>query len=156
MAKIQLSTIVKLDISEDGKITRSFSVTFREPSKKQQKEIGKENKTILDLFKVSQKLERRIEATEAKVEALKSMDKATELLSTAKKLDDLYSQIDEVETQFDSLGGYDQMMEASKLSFEKAIGGKDKEDLRVFIDEFSDYTTILNAISNDAKEQRGK
>lgn len=156
MAKIQLSTRVTLDITENGKVVDTFKISFREPSKRQQREIGKENEEILDLFKKSQSLDRRLEVTEAKVSALKELENAKELLTTAKSLDKLYIDRDNIEDRFIDLGGFEKMLEASRLTFDHAISGEDKDRLRDFIEDQSDYSIIMGAIAEDAKEQRGK
>ena len=155
MAKLQLSNAVTLEIAEMGKVVDTYKLSYKEPSKKEQKEIGKGNKDILDLFKSSQKLDRRIEVMEAKVEALKELNNAEELLDTAKKLDDLYQARDKIEDDFDKLGGFDKMLEASEVTFGISVGGKDKKRLVEFVEAQSDYATVLTAIAEDAKEQKG-
>jgi len=156
MAKISLSIAVNLDITDSGKVVKTFNLTYRQPSKKEQKQLGKENETILDLFKQSQKIDRRIEAVEVKIEALRSMEnKASELLKSANLLEKLYIQKDEIEDDFEKIGGIDKMLEASKETFSISVGGKDKDELMEFIEENSDYSTFLDAIAEDAKKQKG-
>ncbi|MCK5743631.1 MAG: hypothetical protein KAH30_02750 [Caldisericia bacterium] len=155
MAKIQLSNNITLDIIEGDEKIKSFSITYREPSRKQQRALGEDNKAIIDLFKESQKLDRRLEVMEAKVDALKELEQAKELLSTAKKLDEMYIRRDKIEDQFEEMGGVDKMLEASQLTFDISVGGKDKKILKEFIETSSDYNVILNAIADDAKAQRG-
>ena len=155
MAKIQLSTAVTLEITDNGKVVDTFKVTHREPSKKQQRKLGKENKDMPDLFKLSQKLDRRIEVSESKVDALQELGNPKDTLKEINKLELIYIEKDKVEDKFDALGGYDKFLEISQLSFDMQVGGKDKERLAEFIEENSDYGSVLEAIAVDAKAKRG-
>ena len=156
MAKISLATAVVLDITDSGKKITSFKVTYKAPTKKQIKTLGKDNEDILDLFKSNQKLDRRIEATEAKVEALRGIPAlAQELLDTAKELSTMYEKSDANEISFDELGGVDKMLHASKLTFDISINGADKEALAEFIEQNGDYAEYVEVIAKDAQKQKG-
>jgi len=157
MAKMTPRVGIKLDIVDSGKkVLKTFNVDYKEPSRKEQKQLGKENETILDLFKQNQKLDRRVKVTEIKIEALREIDgKSRELLSSVNTLEKLYIQRDEVENNFEELGGVDKMIEASKETFIISVGGKDKDTLSEYIEENGDYSEYLDTIAKDAKNQKG-
>ena len=155
MAKISLGTKVKLDFTDEGKVFKTFNVTYRELGRKQTKSIGKENKDIMDVFTKGQSLVKRSEVLEAKVAALKELNKADDLLSTTNKLDTLYDEQDVIEEKFEELGGIDKLLEASKLTYDLAVGGKDKDILSEFAETESEYSTVLNALKEDAQSQSG-
>ncbi len=156
MAKVKLSSKAKLEFEVNGKIENSFDVTYREPSRKQVKIMGKENKEILDLFTKNQTLTKRAAVFETKVDALKALDKPLDTLRATSKLEKIYDEQVILEDKYEALGGIDKLIEASKMTYDLAVGGKDKEALEKFIEEFSDYGTILEALKEDVKEQQGK
>jgi hypothetical protein len=157
MAKIQPSLKLKLEIvNEDNKVERIFNVTYKELSKKQEREIGKENKDILDLFKKSQELSKMVKILESEVEAHKELNKPKELLASTKELKKLYLEQDELDSKFEDLGGFDRFIEASKITFESVVTGGDKDALREFAENESDFGQVLTALAEDAKESRGK
>ncbi len=156
MAKINLSTKVKLDITDEGKVVKSFDITYREPSKKEQKKLGKDNQDILDMFKQSQKLDKRIEIAKSKQFALEQMKgKGKELLNNVNDLEKLYKEKDGIDDRFEALGGFEKLLEASKETFYASIGGKDFDALCSFIEENGDYSDYLEAIAEDAKAKKG-
>ena len=156
MAKIQLNSNVTLDIEENGEIKHSFNLTFKELSKKQQKDIGEENEKILDIFKLIQKIDKHINTHEMKAEALKELGNNKDLLTTVKKLDDLYAKKEKLEKDAVTHGGYEKMLEASKITFQNCVSGADVAALEEWIEENSDYGTVLTVISEDARNSKGK
>ena len=155
MAIVSLATAVKLQIKDNGKVVKTFNVTYKEPSKKQQKQLGKENKEILDLFKKNQKFDRHINVLLSKQEVLAGMSKDKELLIVLEELEALYAKKDVLEESFEELGGFDKMLEASEETFKISVKGKDIKDLTAFIEDNGDYSEYLEAISEDAKEKKG-
>ncbi len=156
MAKFQLDIKVKLEIVSAGKTIDSFDVTYKELTRKEGKSIGKENKEILELFNKSQLLEKRVTVLEGKIDALKELERPEDVLKTATKLERLYDDQANMEEEFEKLGGLDKLLEASKLSYEASVAGKDKNRLTEFVEAQSDYSTILAALKEDANEQKGK
>ncbi len=156
MGNFSLSNKVTLDVTEGGKKVSSFDVIYREPTRKQMKVIGKENKEVLDLFSKNQKLNKRAEVLEGKLSALRELGKAEEVLSASNKLEKVYDEQTDVEDRFEELGGVDKLIEASKKSFDIAVSGKDLESLRKFTEEQSEYSTVLDALKKDAEGQQGK
>lgn len=155
MAKLILSSKVKLDITEDGKVVKTFNVTFRELSRKQQKAIGKDNKEILDIFQKGQSTTKRVEVLEAKLAALGEVEDPKATLSTANKLETIYDEQDKLEEKFEKLGGIEKLLEASTISYDMLVGGKDKAILKEFAESESDYSVVLAALRDDLKEQKG-
>jgi len=157
MAKLKLSTKVTLEIEdENGKAIEKFDVTYRELSNKLQKKVGKDNEVIIEVFNKGQKIGKRINALEAKLQALREMEKTKEISTTANELTALYKKVEPLDIKFDELGGFDKMREASKITFDLCVGGKDKETLIDFIEENSDFAEVLEELAKDAKEQKGK
>ena len=156
MAKLNLSTKVTLDITDNGKKIDSFEVTYRKPTRKQEKKIGADNKEIIEVFQKGLNLIKRTEVLESKVEALKELGKNEELLKAVNKLETLYKQQSEYDDKFEELGGADKLMEASKLQFNIAVGGKDKDRLAEWIEDNAEYAEVLDTIAKDALEQQGK
>ncbi len=156
MAKMQLDIKVKLDIVASGKTVDTFEVTYRELTRKEGRSIGKENKTILDLFNKSQQSTKRVEMLEGKVGAFKEVERPEDVIKASAKLEKLYDEQAEMETKFEELGGLDKLLEASRATYAISVGGKDKDRLEEFIEAQSDYSTVLEALKEDAGEQRGK
>lgn len=156
MAKIQLSHKAKVEIEDDGKIVKSFSVTFREPTQKEKKKLGKGHEEIIKVFTDAQALAKKAEVLESKVSALKELDNSEQLLKATNKLEEIYDKQDAIEDMFEELGGFEKLFEASKLSYDNSVGGKDKEALAEFAEEESSYSDVLEAIKQDIKESKGK
>ena len=157
MAKLKPSLKLNLDIlDEDGQTTQTFNVTYRELTRKQTRSINEESKDILELFNESQSTAKRIESLENKIDALKELDNSKEIVKFTTQLDKLYLVQDKQEVTFNKLGGLDALLDATKATFNLAIGGKDKKALVDFIEENTDYATVLDALTEDAKEQMGK
>ncbi len=156
MAKLQLSSKVKVDIEEDGKITRTFSVNFKKLTRKESKKLGKENEEIMESFSKAQSLVKRAEVLEAKMEALKGSNNDNELIKVANKLEAIYNEQDGLEDTFEVLGGLDKLLEASKLTYDASVSGKDKEALAEFAENESEYSIVLQAIDEDLKDKMGK
>jgi hypothetical protein len=136
MATLSLSNKVKLDIKEDGKVIKTFNVTYRELTRKQSKKLGKDNKEILDIAQKGASLESRISVLSTKMKALEELGRSEEVVKVANTLDTLMSQRDEMEDKYEELGGIDKLTEAAEVSFNLSVGGKDKEALREFTDEY--------------------
>ena len=157
MAKIKPSLKVKLDIEdENGVISQSFNVTYRELTRRQSRTINEDSKDIIGLFNDSQSTSKRIESLENKIDALKELGNNKDVVKFTTQLDKLYAVQDKQEDEFEVLGGLDALLDASKATFLLSIGGKDKDGLVDFIEENSDYNTVLEALALDAKEQLGK
>ena len=156
MASLALSTSVKLDITENGKVTKTFNVSFKELTRKQTKKLGKDNKAILDITQTGAGIENRISILRSKMAALEELNKSQEVVKVANILDDLMTRKEDLEEQYETLGGIDKLTEAAEASFDLQVSGKDKEALREFIEENSDYTSVLDVIRKDALEKSGK
>jgi len=156
MAKIVLAHKLKLDMEIDGKIDKSFVVTYRDLSRKQIKQLGKENKKVMDVFNKGQLLTKRADVLEGKLEALREIGNAEEVLKVSTKLEKIYDEQSVLEDNFEELGGVDKLLEAAKINFDISVGGKDKEALAQYTEDFSDFGVILEALKRDVKEQQGK
>ena len=152
MAKIQLAVKIKVDFDDEGKIIKSFDITYKELHRKQQRILGKENKGILDVFNKNERANKKIKIYEAEVEALQELGESAKVLEVAGKLKKLYDLNEAAEEKFEKLGGVDKLLEASKTTFDIAVGGKDKKAFSEFIEENSDFATALEAIKKDADE----
>ncbi|MCD6433311.1 MAG: hypothetical protein J7L21_04645 [Sulfurimonas sp.] len=156
MAKLQLSQRAKIEVEEDGKITRTFSVNFKKLTRKESKKLGKDNEDVMDTFNKAQSLVKRAEVLEAKIEALKGSDKKEEIIKVANKLETLYDDQDALEDKFEKIGGVDKLLEASNLSYHASVTGKDKEALAEFAENESSYSEVLQAIDKDIKDKIAK
>lgn len=156
MAKIQLSHNAKLEIEDDGNIIKTFSVTFKEPTKKEKKKLGKGHEEIIKVFTDAQSLAKKAEVLESKVAALKELGKSDQLLEATSKLEYIYNNQDDLESKFEELGGFDKLLEASKISYDTSVGGKDKEALAEFAENESSYSDVMDAIRQDIKDSRKK
>ena len=154
MAKIQLAVKISVEIEDNSEIIDKFDITYKALSRKQQKQLGKDNKEILDLFDKNQGIEKRISVMEAEIEALKSMDNPAKVIEISKKLEKAYNEQDKMNSKFETLGGVDKLLEASKNTFELSVGGKDKERIVAFIEENSDFASALSEIQKDANEKK--
>ncbi|MDM5264679.1 hypothetical protein PF327_10780 [Sulfurovum sp. XTW-4] len=157
MAKIQPSLKLKLDIlDEDGKVTKTFNVTYRDLNKRELRKVGESNKEIMDLFSKAKTLASSADTLNKKIEALKDEGDSNGVIKTAEKLEKIYKDQDAIDAKFEELGGYDKLLEASKATFEIAVGGSDKEALAEFAENELDYGQVLDALAEDAKDSRGK
>ena len=151
---IKLSVKVPVLFTEDGKEVAKFEVTYRDVSRKDKKKFGKENEEILEL---SQKLFsslRRSQALEERKNALVSIGDDKEVADVSKKFLTAMDKLEKIQDRFTELGGEDKLSEAAEMSFDRSIGGKDKDALRVFIEENSDYPEVLEAIRGDVEKIR--
>jgi hypothetical protein len=152
MAKIILSKKVTLDIVDNGEKIDSFNVTFKPLNKKQEKELGDDSKKIMDINTNAIRLRRQIELLERKAEALSNVGDDAGVIKISNELEKLYKESDKLEKDFDDLGGFDLLTNASKRTFELAVGGEDKDRLQEWIEENSDYSEVLSAIAEDANK----
>lgn len=156
MSKIKLSIKAKIEIEDNGKVVKTFNVNFKELTRKQQKNLGKDNKEILEVFGKSQSLAKKAEALENKMHTLKDKDDKPGLLTVSNKLEVIYDEQDSLEEKFEALGGIDKLYDASKLTYDATVSGKDKASLAEFAENDSEYGVVLQALRDDVKEQKGK
>lgn len=155
--KIKLSQSATIEIEDNGKVIKTFNVTFREPTRKELKKLGKDDKEIIEVFSKSKSLTDRASVLESKIQALSKMGtNSDKLFKATEKLEKIYDDQDELEEKFEKLGGIDKLFEASKRTFEKFVSGKDKEALAIFTEESSEYSTVLDAIKKDISDNQGK
>lgn len=152
MAKIRLAIKIKVDFDDEGKIVKSFDITYKELNRKQQKQLGKDNKEILDLFTKNEREMKKINVYEAEVEALRELGESSKMLEGTAKLKKLYAENEKANERFEVLGGVDKLLDASKTTFDLSIHGKDKKAFSDFIEENSDFTTALASVKKDADE----
>ena len=155
MAKLQLKTEVSLNIEENGKVVKTFTVEYKALSNKQERSLGKQNKEVFALYGKSTKLEKRISLLENEIEAYKELDNFDKVVSVTNTLKKLYTKQEDLEDKFESLGGIDVLTEAAKSKFNLAISGADLEELAKWIDDNSDYATILDLFEQDVQAKRG-
>jgi len=155
MAKLQLSTKVELNITEDGKVIKTFSVTFRDLTKKQERALTDKNKEIFNLYSKSTRVAKKVTLLEDEIEAFKGLEKFEKVITSTKTLKGLYAEQDILEEKFEELGGIDVLSEAAGEKFSLAIGGKDKDDLATWTEENADYAVVLELLEEDAKAKRG-
>ncbi len=156
MAKIQLSTAVTVQIERDGEVAETFNVTYKELSKSQQREATKRLKNVTDIFKKNESLSFDIDSLRTNLKALQNMGDDEAVIKTNAKITKIRGEIKKLEMKYEELGGDDIPIAITKNTFDLCVGGADKEALTKFIEESSDYKTVLAAIVGDAKEQMGK
>jgi type II secretory pathway component HofQ len=108
------------------------------------------------VFTDAQSLAKKAEVLESKVAALKELGKSDQLLEATSKLEYIYNNQDDLESKFEELGGFDKLLEASKISYDTSVGGKDKEALAEFAENESSYSDVMDAIRQDIKDSRKK
>jgi len=70
MAEINLRNKVKIEVKDDGKVIKSFDVTFREMTRKEKRKADKKTKAVEELYIELEKLTRRAAALENKIVAV--------------------------------------------------------------------------------------
>jgi len=152
---IKLSVKVPVVFLEDKEEVAKFEVTYRDVSRKDKRKFGKENEEIMEL---SQKLFsslRRSQTLEERKDALVAIGSHEKIAEASSKFLTALDKLEKIQDRFAELGGEEKLSEAAELSFDRAIGGKDKEALKVFIEENSDYPDVLESIRADVEKIRG-
>ena len=140
MAKLTLSKNVTLEI-DDGTQLHIFNVTYKELTGKQVKELTKMTKDAIKLSSEAEVLDGKIRALESKEDGDSVADKIVSLYEKKQKLED----------RFEKMGGVSILNDTLAQKFKLSIGGADKNNLISFIEDHSDYETILSAIIKDAE-----
>lgn len=158
MAKLIPSIKTKIEVeNENGKVTKTFHVTFKELTRKENKKLGKNNEEILKVFTGSRSLIEKAVTLKAKLTALQEEEgNGLEVIKVADKLESIYDEQDKYEEEFEKLGGMDKLFEASKLVYEASVGGKDKDALAEFTEIESEFSDIIDLLRKDAQSERGK
>lgn len=156
MAKIQLSSNVKLEITDGTTVTHTFNITYKEPSRKQRKEVEGSNVKIYNDFTEIQLMENNIKTLSSKLEAYTRKKNDDLIIKTSNTIEKIRKDKAKLDKAFEDAGGFEVIFSDSKDNFMLCIGGEDKDDLVQFIDDYSDYGDILKAIIEDARQQRGK
>jgi len=139
MAKLTLSKNVTLEI-DDGQQVHTFNVTYKELTGKQLKELTEMTKEAMAISSEAEIIDGKIRALEAKAGK-----------DVSDKLVKLYDRKEKLEERFEKIGGADILNRTLKKKFELSVGGADKDRLMEFIEENTDYGTILDAIIKDAE-----
>ena len=129
MAKITLDVPIIVKVQENGNITQELKVTYRYPTKKEEKEFNELTKRMQDLAKKLSKLERKKNILDKKQEyAEKSEDfeKAEKLLDDVEKIE---KEAEKLIAEFEKNGGDNFNEVLSEKIFESLVGGEDKKAL---------------------------
>ena len=152
MAKIKLGVKVPVKFEdESGEVIEEFHIIHREPTKKARKEMGKESEEILKVFGTGATLKKMINTMEIELEARSEEGGSNqEVVALSQKLRKEYTKLEKIEKNFEDMGGVDALMEATEKNFDISIHGIDKEALKDFVTEYSDFTDVMTIIKKDA------
>ncbi len=158
-ALITLDVPIKVKVQENGKVIEALEVTYRYPTKKEQKEFDEFSKNMKELARKLQKLESKANILDKKIEfAEKSGDykKAEKLLDEKERLE---NEAEILLSEFEENGGFDFSEKLSEKMFNVLVGGKDKEKLEEYAIRigFEKVVSLLNKERDEyEKKQSGE
>jgi len=151
MAKITLDVPIIVKVQENGETIKELKVTYRYPTKKEEKEFDTFTKKMQDLAKKLAKLERRKKLLEKKQEyAEKSGDfeKAEKILDELEKIE---KEAEKLVNEFEKNGGENFNEVISEKIFDVLVGGEDKEELRKIAERIS-FARVIDILTREREK----
>jgi len=163
MALLTLDVPIEVKIQENGKIREILKITFRYPTKDEEKKekelLTNIKKIITETEKISRKsaiINKKIEYAEKK----EDWDKAEKLLNEEEKLE---RELEKLEEELKKIIGNrdpnEYAEEIAKRQFDVLVGGEDKEKLRE-VAEIKGYKLVLDVLAKERdkleKKQNGE
>jgi len=152
---LYLDQKIEVEIKESGRIKEKLEITYRYPTKEEEKELKSELKRIKKLIDELTKLNKKIDSLQKRIEyaeRLGEFKKAEELLD---KKEALESKVEKITQDVEKAGGENWGEEIAKKRFEMLVGGKDYAKLQE-IAEVVGYTKVLAELDRAREELEGK
>jgi len=149
--KLTLDVPIEVKVEEDGKVKEILKVTFRYPTKQEEKEFKAFEKEVKDLFRKITKLDKQLRTLDKKIEYAEKredFEKAEKLLDEKEKIE---TKLEKLAEEFEAKGGENYPEEIAKKSFNLLVGGDDKERLKQYA-EMVGYLKIMDLL----REERDK
>lgn len=159
MGLLTLDTPLKIEVKEDGQLLDTLKITYRYPTKAEQKNFDEYTKKMQELFKKIMKLQsdsKRLEKRIEYAEKLEDYKKAEKLLTEQEKLE---KEAEKLTKEIEKNGGDDFQENTSKMMFDVLVGSADKEKLRGYAERVG-YGRIIQLLNqerdNVEKKQYGE
>jgi hypothetical protein len=155
MGLITLDVPLAIKIQEGGKTIKELKITYRYPTKQEEKEFDTFTKNMQTLAKKLSKLDRERKILGKKQEyAEKAGDfiKAEKLLD---KLEKLENEAEKLVGEFEKNGGENFQEVISEKIFNTLVGGEDKEKLREIAERVT-YTRVIDLLTKERSEYEKK
>jgi len=152
---LEIDNKIEVEIKEGGKTKEKLEVSYRYPTKKDEKELEEEMKRIKKLFKEMTKLAKKISSLEKRIEYAEKRgdyEKAEKLFEEKEKLE---AKGDKLSADIEEAGGEEWAENISKRRFDLLVGGKDVDRLREYAEAMS-YTRVLAELDAARREIEGK
>ncbi len=152
---LNIDNKIEIKIQEGGKIKETLEVSYRYPTKKEEKELDNELKRIKELIGELRKIGSKIESLEKRIEYAEkqeNFEKAEQLLDKKEKLE---AKLEKIQEEVEAMGGVDWSEAINKKTFEMLVSGKDKERLKEYAEAMG-YTKIIAELNKTRAELEGK
>jgi len=143
--KLTLDVPIEVKVEENGKVKETLKITFRYPTKQEEKEFSNLEKEIKGLFKKITKAERELNKLDKKIEYAEKLGDYKKAEKLFDKREEIENELEKLAEDFEAKGGENYPEELSKKSFELLVGGEDKEKLREYA-EIVGYLKIMNLL----------
>ncbi len=148
MAELVLGVPIDVKITDGGKVVQTLHVTYRYPTKKEDKEFKELIKKIGELEEKTKKLLREHEHLTKKqryAEELGEFEKAEKLQAKIEKVE---KELDKTIEELKEYGGEEREEFLAKRAFELFVGGEDVEKLREYAEMMS-YRKIIDLLTKE-------
>jgi hypothetical protein len=155
MGLITLDVPLTIKVQEGGKTIEKLEITYRYPTKKEEKEFDTFTKNMRNLTKKLSKINRErilLEKKQEYAEKTEDFIKAGKLLD---KLEKLETEAEKLVNEFESNGGENFQEVISEKIFNTLVGGEDKEKLKELAERIS-YSKIINLLTKERNEYEKK
>ena len=151
MGVLTLDTPLEVKIQEGGQEIETLKITYRYPTKEEEKAFDEHTKKMQELFKKLKKIESEASIIDKKIEYAEKREdyeKAEKLLDKKEKLE---REAEKLTEEFEKNGGEQFQENISKMMYDVLVGGKDKERLRVYAERVS-YTRIIELLNKEREQ----
>jgi ABC-type Fe3+-citrate transport system substrate-binding protein len=152
---LSIDNKIEIKIQEGGEIKETLEVSYRYPTKKEEKELDNELEKIKKLVSELRKIGSKIESLEKRIEYAEkqgNFEKAEQLLDKKEKLE---TRLEKMQEEVESMGGADWAEAINKKTFEMLVSGEGKERLREYAEAMG-YTKIMAELNKARAELEGK